>query len=91
MEKKNRKQLRLSKKKLLRLKKRRHISSDQLFKKKADQQLMLMDWSIRQAFPDPVKRQKYIQDLIDGLETEKTYELGQFKGSEDVSALKQIE
>jgi len=62
-------------KKKLKFKKRRSISSDQLFKRKADEQLMLMDWSIRQAFPDPVKRQKYIRNLIDGLEKEKTCEI----------------
>lgn len=62
-------------KKKLKFKKRRSISSDQLFKRKVDEQLMLMDWSIRQAFPDPVERQKYIRDLIDGLETEKTSEV----------------
>jgi len=55
------------KKKKLEFKKRRSISSAQLFKKKADEQLMLMDWSIRQAFPDPAERQKYIEDLIKGL------------------------
>ena len=62
-------------KKKLKFKKRRHISSDQLFKRKVDEQLMLMDWSIRQAFPDPVKRQKYIKDLIEGLEKEETCEI----------------
>ena len=61
-------------KKKLKFKKRRSINSDQLFKKKADKQLMLMDWSIRKAFSDPVERQEYIQDLIDGLEKEKTCE-----------------
>lgn len=62
-------------KKKLRFRKRRSISSDQLFKKKADEQLMLMDWSIRQSFPDPVKRQKYIKALIKGLEEEETCEI----------------
>lgn len=66
-------------KKRLKFKKRRYISADQLFKKKADRQLMLMDWSLRRAFPDPVKRQKYLQDLIEGLGKEKTYELGSFR------------
>jgi hypothetical protein len=55
-------------KKKLKIKKRRHISSEQLFKVKHDEQLMMMDYSIRKAFPDPVKRQEYIRDLIDGLE-----------------------
>ena len=62
-------------KKKLKIKKRRHISSDQLFKRKVDEQLMLMDCSIRQAFPDPVKRQKYLLDLIEGLETEEICEI----------------
>jgi len=62
-------------KKNLKLRKRRHISSDQLFKKKADLQLMWMDWSIRKAFPDPVKRQEYITALIKGLEEEKSCEI----------------
>jgi len=62
-------------KKKLKIRKRRHISSDQLFKRKVDEQLMLMDYSIRQAFPDPVKRQKYLLDLIEGLETEETCEI----------------
>jgi len=61
-------------KKKLKFKKRRSINSDQLFKKKADQQLMMMDWSIRKAFPDPVERQRYIKNLITGLEKEKTCE-----------------
>ncbi len=73
-------------KKKLKFKRRRHISSDQLFKRKVDERLMLMDWSIRQAFPDPEKRQKYIRDLIEGLGKEKTYELGTFRHE---SALKQ--
>ena len=68
------KKLKLKKK--LKFKKRRSISSDQLFKRKVDEQLMLMDWSIRKAFPDLVERQKYIEDLIDGLEKEKTCENG---------------
>ena len=62
------------KKKKLKFKKRRSVSSDQLFKRKANQQLMMMDWSIRKAFPDPVERQEYIRSLIDGLEKEKTCE-----------------
>jgi len=57
-------------KKKLKIKKRRHISSDSLFKEKADSQLMMMDYSIRQAFPDLVERQKYIKALIKGLEEE---------------------
>ena len=55
-------------KKKLKIKKRRSISSDQLFKRKADEQLMMMDWSIRKAFPDPVERQKYIRDLMDAFD-----------------------
>ena len=65
----------MSKKKLKVFKKRRSISYDQLFKRKVDERLMLMDYSIRQAFPDPVKRQKYLLDLIEGLETEETCEI----------------
>ena len=61
-------------KKKLKFKKRRHLNTDQLFKKKVDQQLMMMDWSIRKAFPDPVERQEYIQDLIKGLEEEEICE-----------------
>lgn len=61
-------------KKKLKFKKRRHLDTTQLFKRKADEQLMMMDWSIRQAFPDPVKRQKYIEDLIKGFEDESTSE-----------------
>lgn len=64
----------MMKKKKLKFKKRRHIDIDQLFKKKADNQLMMMDYSIRQAFPDLVERQKYIRDLIAGLEKEKICE-----------------
>lgn len=60
--------------KKLKIKKRRSISSDQLFRKKVDEQLMMMDWSIRQAFPDLVERQEYIEDLIRGLEDESTSE-----------------
>ena len=59
-------------KKKLKIKKRRSISSDQLFKKKVDSKLLWMDYSIRQAFPDPVERQKYIEALIVGLEDEST-------------------
>lgn len=66
-------------KKKLKFKRRRRISSEQLFKKKVDEQLMLMDWSIRQSFLDPVERQKYIRDLMEGLGKEKTYELGSFR------------
>lgn len=62
-------------KKKLKFKKRRSISSDQLFKRKTDDQLTIMDWSIRKAFPDPIERQKYIKDLINGLEKEKTCEI----------------
>jgi len=61
-------------KKKLKIKKRRSISSDQLFKRKVDEQLMMMDWSIRQAFPDPVERQEYIEVLIKGLEEEEACE-----------------
>lgn len=61
-------------KKKLKFKKRRHLDIEQLFKRKADAKLLWMDWSIRQAFPDPVKRQKYIEDLIKGLEDESTSE-----------------
>jgi len=35
---------------------------------------MMMDWSIRQAFPDPVERQEYIEVLIKGLEEEEACE-----------------
>ena len=62
-------------KKKLKPKKRRSISSDQLFKRKVDEQLMLMNWSIRKAFPDPVERQKYLETLIAGLEKEETCEI----------------
>lgn len=62
-------------KKKLKFKKRRHITSEQLFKQKMDNQLMLMDWQIRQAFPDPVERQKYIAALYKGLVEEKTCEI----------------
>lgn len=61
-------------KKKLKFKKRRSISSEELFKRKVDVKLLWMDWSIRQAFPDPVKRQEYIQALIKGLENEPTLE-----------------
>ena len=53
-------------KKKLKIKKRRHLDVDQLFKKKADAKLLWMDQSIRQAFPDSAKRQEYIQALIEG-------------------------
>lgn len=62
-------------KKKLRFKKRRSISKDELFKRRMDTHLLWMDYSIRQAFPDPVERQKYIKDLIKGLEEEETCEL----------------
>lgn len=62
-------------KKKSKFKKRRHITSEQLFKQKADSQLMLMDWQIRQAFPDPVKRQEYIAALYKGLAEEKSCEI----------------
>lgn len=63
------------KKKKRKIKKRRHFDTTQFFKRKVDEQLMMMDWSIRQAFPDPVERQKYIRDLIDGLEKEEICEI----------------
>jgi len=62
-------------KKKLKFKKRRSVSSEDLFKKKADTKLLWMDWSIRQAFPDPVEREKYIQSLVKGLEEEETCEI----------------
>jgi len=65
----------MGKKKKLKFKKRRHISSEQLFKKKANAKLFWMDWSIRQAFPDSKERQEYIQALIKGFEEEKTCEI----------------
>lgn len=67
------------KKKKLKFKKRRSISSDQLFKKKADARLLQMDWSLRQAFPDSKERQEYIDALIKGLEEEETFEPGNFR------------
>ena len=62
------------KKKKLKFKKRRSINSEELFKKKADLKLLWMDWSIRQAFPDLVERQKYMEALIEGLEKEVEFE-----------------
>lgn len=60
--------------KKLRFKRRRHLDIDRLFNRKVDEKLLQMDWSIRQAFPDPVERQKYIQSLIKGLGNESTSE-----------------
>jgi len=58
----------MKRKKKLKFKKRRHISSEELFKKKRDLQLFRMDYLIRQAFPDLVERKQYIEALIEGLE-----------------------
>lgn len=60
--------------KKLKFKRRRHLDIDRLFNKKVDVKLFQMDESIRQAFPDPVERQKYIGALIEGLENESTSE-----------------
>lgn len=61
-------------KKKLKFKRRRHLDVERLFRKKADEQLFRMDWSLRQAFPDPVKRAEYIEALMEGLEDEPTSE-----------------
>ena len=59
--------------KKLKIKKRRHLQpldTNQLFKKREALSLFRMDYTIRQAFPDPGERQRYIQALIKGLEGE---------------------
>lgn len=53
--------------KKLKIKKRRHITREELFPKKVDVKLLWMDQSIREAFPDEQERQRYVQDLYNGL------------------------
>ena len=60
-------------KKKKQIKKRRHISSDGLFQKKKyknDLALLRLDASLRETFPDPEERQKYIRGVIEGLDRE---------------------
>jgi len=58
----------MKRKKELKFKKRRHISSEELFPKKRDLQFFRMNYLITQAFPNPVERKEYIEALIRGLE-----------------------
>jgi len=61
----------MSNKNKLKLKKRRSTNMDELFPKRKQKQedfeLFRMDCTIKQAFPNPVEREKYIEDLIEGL------------------------
>jgi len=56
------------KKKKSKFKKRRSISSEELFKKKKSMQLFRMHYLISQAFPNLEEQTKYIKALISGLE-----------------------
>jgi len=49
-------------------KKRRGITREELFPKKATLELLRMKFSIERAIPDLEERQKYIQALIEKLE-----------------------
>jgi len=43
---------------------RRRFNRAEIFPKKEVKEVMLKDWSIRQAIPDPDERQNYIESLI---------------------------
>ena len=67
--------MRSNNKRKLRFKKRRTLTSEELFKKKAIRELFITDISIRNAFPDPKERLEYIEALIQGLEKEPMLEI----------------
>jgi len=48
--------------------KKRSITREELFKKKAELEFLRMKFSIEKAFPNPVERLKYIEALITKLE-----------------------
>lgn len=63
-------------KKKKKFKHRRHFSfREEVLPKQAKVDLMIAGGSIARAFPDRIKREKYIKDLIHGLETEPIMEL----------------
>jgi len=59
----------MSSKRKLKIKKRRSITREELFKKKSFLQYLRMKLSIEAAFPDPEERMKYIDALIEKLES----------------------
>ena len=65
----------MSKKKKPKIKRRRKLNTDELFNKKAKKRFLIMDFSIREAFPNSEERTNYINSLIEGLETEPIKEL----------------
>ena len=67
----------MSKKK--KIKSRRSFSRAEAFPKKEAKEVLLKDWLIRQAIPDPEERQEYIRALIKGLETEPFVEAEEFE------------
>ena len=69
-------------KKKLKFKKRRRLSRDELFPKRAERELDLLDYLITKSFPNPKEKEKYINDLIEGLEKEIQ------KGEQDVKETK---
>jgi hypothetical protein len=56
-------------KKKVKIKKRRNLNTDILFHKRETKQLLLMEYSLRQALPNSEERNEYIKNLIRGLET----------------------
>jgi len=52
------------------IKRRRKLNRIELFKKKEQNEILVKDFCIHQAFPDPKARAEYIQALIEGLDTE---------------------
>ncbi len=62
-------------KKKLKIKKRRSITSEELFKKKETQKMIDIDFLLRRDIPDPEERQEYIKALIKGLEEEPCLEI----------------
>jgi len=50
------------------IKSRRKFNLAETFPKKEMKEVMLKDFMIRQAIPDPVERQKYIEGLIEALD-----------------------
>ena len=57
------------------IKSRRNFSRSDFFPKKEEKEVWIKDMLIRVVFPDPKKREVYIQALVDGLENEPNLEI----------------
>lgn len=79
-----------SMKKKKKIKNRRHISSTTMFPKKEAFNLMLMQQSLEQAFPDPEKRKAYVEEFLRNVENEKYIPDGQLTISEEIRSDRQI-